>query len=148
MLPFNPDPSSSSSLLLNSNSEVRLEHLKIPHSNRVTEDSLCSWSQTWERPAVWDPELRRSTDPSHSHLGPASDLWGAVLVTQSCLTLYIPMEYSLPGSSVHGILQARILEWIAIPFSRGSPWPRDWTWVSRIAGGFFTTEPPETHLLP
>jgi len=42
-----------------------------------------------------------------------------VLVTQSCLTLCNPMDCSLPGSSVHGILQARILEWVAIPFSRG-----------------------------
>ena len=41
----------------------------------------------------------------------------------------------------HGILQARILEWVAISFSRGSSWPRDWTHVSCIAGGFFTTEP-------
>ena len=46
-----------------------------------------------------------------------------VLVTQSCLALCEPMECSLPGSSVHGILQARILEWVAIPFSRGSPRP-------------------------
>ena len=44
---------------------------------------------------------------------------------------------SLPGASVHGILQARILEWVAIPFSRGSPQPRDQTHISYIAGGFF-----------
>ena len=49
-----------------------------------------------------------------------------------------PMDYSLPGSSVYGILQARILEWAAIPFSRGSFQPRDWTQVSHIAGRFFT----------
>ena len=42
--------------------------------------------------------------------------------------------YSPPGSSVHGILQARVLEWVAISFSRGSSWPRDWTQVSCIAG--------------
>ena len=48
-----------------------------------------------------------------------------VLVVQSCLTLYDPMDCSSPGSSVHGILQARILEWIAIPFSRGSSQPRN-----------------------
>ena len=48
-----------------------------------------------------------------------------VLVAQSCLTLCDPMDYSLPGSSVHGILQARILEWVAIPFSRVSSQPRD-----------------------
>ena len=47
------------------------------------------------------------------------------------------MDCSLPGSSVRGISQARILEWVAIPFSRGSSWPRDWTQVSGIAGGFF-----------
>ena len=41
-------------------------------------------------------------------------------VAKSCLTLYNPMDYSLPGSSVHGIAQARMLEWIAISFSRGS----------------------------
>ena len=47
------------------------------------------------------------------------------------------MDCSLPGSSVHGILQARILEWIAISFSRGSSWPRDQTQISCIAGRFF-----------
>ena len=48
-----------------------------------------------------------------------------VLVTQLCLTLCNPMDCSPPGSSVHGILQARILEWVAISFSRGSSRPRD-----------------------
>ena len=57
---------------------------------------------------------------------------------QLCLTLCNPMDYSPPGSSVHGILQARILEWVAVPFSRGSSWPSDWTWVSCITGRFFT----------
>ena len=50
-----------------------------------------------------------------------------VLVAQSCSTLCDPMDCSLPGSSVHEILQARILEWVAIPFSRGSSQPRDQT---------------------
>ena len=49
-----------------------------------------------------------------------------MLVTQLCLTLSDPMDCSLPGSSVHGILQARILEWVAISFSRGSSQPKDW----------------------
>ena len=48
------------------------------------------------------------------------------------------MDYSPPGFTVHGILQARILEWVAISFSRGSSWPRDQTWVSCIIDGFFT----------
>ena len=56
------------------------------------------------------------------------------LVTDSCN----PMDCSLPGSSVHGILQARILEWIAISFSRGYFWPGNQTPVSCIAGRFFT----------
>ena len=52
------------------------------------------------------------------------------------------MRCSLPGSSVLGIPQSRTLEWIAISFSRGSSWPRDWTHISYLAGRFFTTEPP------
>ena len=61
-----------------------------------------------------------------------------VLVTQWYLILCDPMNCSPPGSSVHGILQARILEWVAMTFSRGSSRPRDQTWVSSIAGRFFT----------
>ena len=57
---------------------------------------------------------------------------GEVKVAQSCPTLCDPMDYT-----VHGILHARILEWVAFPFSRGSSQPRDWTWVSRTAGRFF-----------
>ena len=91
--------------------------------------------------------------------------------TQSCLTLCDPMDCSLPGSSLHGclgskvkvaqscptlcdpmdytvrgILQARILEWVAFPFSRGSSQPRDQIQVSHMAGGFFTSwATRETH---
>ena len=61
-----------------------------------------------------------------------------VAVTKSCLTLCDPMDCGPPGSSVHGILQARILEWVAFPFSRGSSQPRDRTQVSCFAGRFFT----------
>ena len=61
-----------------------------------------------------------------------------VLVTQSCRTLCEPMDCSPPGSSVHGILQASILEWVAIHFSRGSSQPGDQTQVSFIASRFFT----------
>ena len=61
-----------------------------------------------------------------------------VLVTQSCPTLCDPMDCSPPGFSVHGIRQAGILEWVAIPFSRGSSQSRDQTQVSCIAGWFFT----------
>ena len=61
-----------------------------------------------------------------------------MLVTQLCLTLCDHMDCSPPGSSVHGILQARILEWVAIAFSRGFSQPRDRIWVSSMAGIFFT----------
>ena len=59
-------------------------------------------------------------------------------VAQSCPILCDPVDSSPPDSSVHGILQARILEWVAISFSRGSSRPRDQTHVSRVAGRFFT----------
>ena len=55
-------------------------------------------------------------------------------VAQSCTTICDPMDCSLPGSSIHGIFQARVLESVVISFSRVSSWPRDWTWVSCIAG--------------
>ena len=54
----------------------------------------------------------------------------ACLVVQLCPTVCSPVDCSLPDSSVHGILQAKILEWIAISFSRSSSQPRDWTWAS------------------
>ena len=56
-----------------------------------------------------------------------------VLATQSCLILGDPMDCSPPGSSVHGILQARILEWVAISYSRGSSQPRDGTRVTCVS---------------
>ena len=75
-----------------------------------------------------------------------------LLPSLSCVRLFCdPMDCSPPGSSVHGISQARILEWVAISFSRESSRPRDRTWVCCIMGGFFTTEPPgkflDTHYL-
>ena len=60
--------------------------------------------------------------------------WNYVKVAQSCPNLCNPMDHT-----VHGILQVRILEWVAFPFSKGSSQPRDWTQVSHIAGGFFTS---------
>ena len=57
-----------------------------------------------------------------------------VKLIQLCLTLCGPMDYA-----VHGILQPRILEWVTFSFSRGSSQPRDWTQVSPLAGGFFTS---------
>ena len=65
-----------------------------------------------------------------------------VLVTQWCLTLCDPTDYSPTGSSRHGMLQTRILEWIAVPFSRGSFWPRDKSQGSCNADGSLPSEPP------
>ena len=67
--------------------------------------------------------------------------FGGGLIAQSCPALATPWTISSLGSSVHGILQARMLEWVALSFSRGSSQPRDQTWVSYIScvgGGFFT----------
>ena len=90
--------------------------------------------------------------PSDSHNSPydVSTTVCVCSVTQSYPTLCDPEDCSLPGSSVHWIFQARMLEWVAISSSRGSSWPRDQTWVSCVSctgGGFFTTEPPGTPLL-
>ena len=61
---------------------------------------------------------------------------------QLCLTLHDPKESRQPGSSVHGALQTRILQWVAVPSSRGSSQSRDQTRGSCVIGGFFTAEPP------
>ena len=73
---------------------------------------------------------------------------GVCLVAQLCLILCDPMDYIPPGCSVHGILQARILEWVFIPFSRGSSLPRNQAVISCIAVGYLTApatrkDPPE-----
>ena len=73
-----------------------------------------------------------------------------VKLFQACPTLCCPMDCSLPGSSVHGILQARILEWVAIPSSRGSFPPRDRTHISCdfcSAGRFFNHQATGSPLL-
>ena len=65
-----------------------------------------------------------------------------VLVAQLCLTLGDPMDCTPPGSSVHGILQARTLEWVAISSSRESSWPKDQTWVPALQADSLLSEPP------
>ena len=84
---------------------------------------------------LWTPQVGACPcSPPHS---PRPACFPPVKVAV-CLTLCNPMDYSLPGSSVHGVLQARILEWLAVPFSKGSSQPRDQTLVSCTAGRFFT----------
>ena len=89
--------------------------LECPHSEILSSPTACSLKS--------------------KHLG---ILKVEVLVTHSCPALCDPMDSSPAGSSVHGILQARIPEWVAIAFSRGTSQPRDRTWVSCISGRFFT----------
>ena len=108
-------------------------------------DKTCIWGLTViSSRDDWGWELS-SSSPSAMLRGAGAPwkqalLWVKVkvFITQSCPTLCDPMDCSSPGSSVHGILQARILEWVAIFFSRGSSRLRDWTWVSHIAGRLFT----------
>ena len=83
-------------------------------------------------------QLRQVPDTVPNSKCELSSFLPACLVTQSCPTPCDPMDCSPSGSSVHGIVQARILEWVTIPFSRGSSRPRDGTRVFCIAGWFFT----------
>ena len=107
---------------------------------------ICLWASWSEFYICWETVLstffhllsfsqtRKAWYKSLIHLK-ANNSWESESeVVQSCPTLCDPMDCSLPGSSVHGILQARVLEWVDIFFSRGSSWPRDGTQVSRIPG--------------
>ena len=81
--------------------------------------------------------LPAPAEPVALDLTPSLQRKEKVSVTQSCPTLCDPVDCCQPGSSVRGIFQARILEWVAISFFRGSSQPRDRTWVSCMAGRFF-----------
>ena len=86
--------------------------------------------------------LERKAD----HRGAGEDSWESLgqqggeseTLSRSVMSVCDPMDCSPPGSSVQGISQARRLEWVAIPFSRGSSWHRDWTQITCIAGRLFT----------
>ena len=116
--------------------------LKLPLHKSVTEHFSFMKSIIWMRD--WQ---RQHLDSTYSPLRPPHLLIHnpepqsrmVVLVVQS--TLCNPIGYHPPGSSVHGILQARILEWVAISFSRGSSQPRDPTQFSCIAGDSLPAEP-------
>ena len=89
-------------------------------------------------------QMKISQIPTDAWLGKVIHYGGGGdLVMKSHPTLCDPRDCSPPGSSVHGgISQARILEWVATSFSRGSSWPRDRICISCLASEFFTTEPP------
>ena len=91
------------------------------------------------------PELQTELPVPYSRSPLATYFTHVVSVAYLCPILWDPMDCSPPGSSVHGMLQSRILEWVAIPFSRGSSRPRDQTWVSCIVGRFFTAWVPREY---
>ena len=104
------------------------------------------WVCQWEKYSVSRPRLFSldNQDYDSSFSEKPSEEWCTqtslclcMLVTQWCLTLCHPMDCSLPGSSIHGILQAKILEWLAIPFPRSSSWWRDPIRVSSTVGWRF-----------
>ena len=78
---------------------------------------------------------------------PLAATWMDCEVTQSCPTLCNPMDCNLPGSSVHGIFQARILEWVVISFSKESSQPRDYTWSHTLQADSLPSEAPEIIIL-
>ena len=112
------------------------------------------WRREWrptsvflpgEAHEIWPSPLCCDLLASTARTTWAKHLCVCAKLLQSCLTLLDLMDYSLPGSSVYGILLARMLGWVVMPFSRRSSWPRDQTWVSCsscMADGFFTTQPP------
>ena len=109
----------------------------ISYHNRTTGNQESGREASPWYDSLWKPVTGVKTTEFLSN--PEDEL--CMLVSQLYLTLGNRMDCHLPGS-VHGIPQARIPEWVAIPFSRGSSWLRDQIWVYYIAGRFFTTEPP------
>ena len=94
----------------------------------------------WGLKGAYHQLVRVSTRvQEHSTAPPGSRIWDKESeVTQLRLNICNPMDCSPPASSFHGIFQAKVLEWVAISFSRGSSWHRDWTWVSCTADRCFT----------
>ena len=107
----------------------------------------CPWDFPGKNTGVaWHFLLQRKTTATLDQIIPVLEVYLQTLVymksesevAQSCPTLCNSMDCSLPLSSVHGIFQARVLEWVAISFSRGSSQPRDGTWVSCIVSRWVT----------
>ena len=111
----------------------------FPHHKPLPKALMLEEQRCWKREWRWTGRVQREAQMAGWHLLTRDVLNMSqlhrhklrviynVLVAWLCPTLCDPMDYNLPGSSVHGIVQARILEWVAISFSRGSSWPKDWT---------------------
>ena len=124
------------------------KHLTKPHHSEY----ICKVSCVWITWCLLRPECYLVHCPTYLHFlsldyqfpddvtnetyWSSEVRWGEV--AQLCPTLWNPIDCSLPGSSVHGIFQATVLEWVAISISRGSSQPRDRIWVSHIVGRRFT----------
>ena len=118
---------------------LRQEVCPLPAHSRLQRRAQCPLSSNshQEPPAPRSASFRLPTDYLSSNL---LSICQAIICVrmcakslQSCSTLWDPMEYSLPSTSVHGILQARILEWVAVPSSRGSSQPMDGTCISYVS---------------
>ena len=109
---------------------VHLLPLGLSFSNVLSMPSLISTAGSPLSPSLLPESMPRGAGLN----GNFQPVWSEVKGGQLCPTLCDPMDYT-----VHGILQARILEWGAVPFSKGSSQPRDRTQVSHIAGGFFSS---------
>ena len=107
----------------------------VTHPGRGEVGDLCTIPH-------WVPNTHTQVPPNEMHTD--THVCACMLSLQSCLTLCDPVDYSPPGSSVHGIFQARILEWVSMSSSRGSSRPRDQAHISCVsytAGRVFTAEP-------
>ena len=118
----------------------RGENCSLERGNQDLQVRSLAISLAWSRQASWVGNM--SVNPRSKWRRGHSGIRVCVQ-SLSCVRLFChPMDYNPPGSSVHGILQPRTPEWVAISFSRASFWPRNQTWpIFCIAGGFFTVEP-------
>ena len=132
--PVKPSAIGAAPYLLTRTKMINLKCLLLWLAVHLLVLSLHSFFSPSKTPFYPDSSLSNSP----SELSKRLSFQSLVLAAQSYPTLCEPRDCSPPGSFVHGILQVRILEWVAILFSRASSQPRDLTWVSYIAGRLFT----------
>ena len=116
---------------------VRINQCRTPHCYNRGRDKSYIIISIDGRESIWEDSMLFH-DKNTQQITSKRKVKSESEVAQSCPTLCDPMDCSLPGSSVYGIFQAKLLEWVAIYFSRGSSRCRDRTWVSHVAGRRFT----------